>query len=148
MRAPKSNELTHEWHLVDVNEKILGRISSYIAELLMGKSKSNFVRNLDCGDFVVVINAKKVKTTGKREDKKEYFRHSGYPGGFRKETLKELRERKPEDIIKHAVRGMLPDNRLRDKMLGRLLIFPGSEHAYQDKFKVQKLKVKTEEEKV
>ena len=135
MIHPKSSEIKHDWHLVDVDDKVLGRVSSEIAQLLMGKGKSNFVRNLDMGDFVVVLNAKSVKTTGKREDKKIYYRHSGYPGGFRQETLKELRNRKPEDIIKHAVSGMLPDNRLKDKMLSRLFIFEGSEHTYGEKFK-------------
>lgn len=134
MLHPKNNQIKHDWHLIDVGDKVLGRISSEIAQLLMGKGKSNFVRNLDMGDFVVVVNAKNVKTTGKREDKKIYYRHSGYPGGFRKETLKELRARKPQDIIKHAVSGMLPDNKLKDKMLSRLFVFEGSKHTYADKF--------------
>ena len=134
MKSPKINEIKHDWHLIDVNDKILGRVSSQIAELLMGKSKPYFVRNLDCGDFVVVINAKTVKTTGNKETKKEYFRHSGYPGGFKKETLKDLRLRNPEEIVKHAVKGMLPQNRLRDKMLGRLFIFEGEKHTYGEKF--------------
>jgi large subunit ribosomal protein L13 len=134
MKSPKSKDITHQWHLVDVQDKILGRISSEIAQLLMGKSKSYFVRNLDCGDYVVVINAKGIKTTGNKELKKEYFRHSGYPGGFKRETLQDLRVRKPDDALKHAISGMLPDNRLKDKMLGRLFIFQGAEHTYQDKF--------------
>jgi large subunit ribosomal protein L13 len=100
----------------------------------MGKSKSNFVRNLDCGDFVVVTNSKKVKVTGKKETDKLYRRHSMYPGGFREETLKELRARNSNDIIKHAVKGMLPQNKLRDEMLNRLKIFEGAEHTYSEKF--------------
>jgi large subunit ribosomal protein L13 len=130
----KQAELKHDWHLVDVQDQTLGRISTTIAQQLMGKSKPNFVRNLDCGDYVVVINASSVKVTGKKEENKVYARHSGYPGGFRSETLKELRSRKPEDIIRHAVKGMLPDNRLRDKMLKRLFVFAGNEHTYADKF--------------
>jgi large subunit ribosomal protein L13 len=101
----------------------------------MGKSKAYFVRNLDCGDYVVVLNAKEVKTTGKKEEQKKYYRHSGYPGGFKVESLKEMRERKPESIITHAVKGMLPDNRLKARMLTRLFDFAGEEHKYQDKFK-------------
>ena len=135
MQSPKLSQIRHDWHLIDANEKILGRLSTQVAQLLMGKSKSNFVRNLDMGDYVVVINAKNVKVTGNKEDQKVYSRHSGYPGGFKQETLKELRSRKPEDIVKHAVKGMLPQNRLRDKMIGRLFVFEGPEHIYQDKFK-------------
>jgi len=130
----KQSEIRHDWHLVDVNDQTLGRISTTIAHYLMGKAKPNFVRNLDCGDYVVVLNASKVKVTGNKEENKVYARHSGYPGGFRSETLKELRSRRPEEIIRHAVKGMLPDNRLRDKMLKRLFVFPGSEHTYADKF--------------
>jgi len=133
--ATKASDIKREWHLLDVKGKTLGRISSEIAQLLMGKSKPYFVRNLDCGDYVVIINAKEVKATGKKEEQKKYYRHSGYPGGFKMETLKELRVRKPEDIITHAVKGMLPDNRLKDRMLTRLFVFAGEEHKYQDKFK-------------
>lgn len=134
--ATKASDIKREWHLIDVKGKTLGRISSEIAQLLMGKSKAYFVRNLDCGDFVVVINAKDVKTTGKKEEQKKYYRHSGYPGGFKVESLKELRVRKPETIITHAVKGMLPDNRLKDRMLTRLFVFAGEEHEYKDKLKV------------
>ena len=101
----------------------------------MGKKKAYFVRNLDCGDYVVVTNAKEVLVSGKKEMQKNYVRHSGYPGGFRSETLRELRERRPEEIIRLAVRGMLPDNKLRASMMKRLFIFMGEEHKYTDKFK-------------
>ena len=134
MQATKAVDIKREWHLVDLDGKTLGRVSTEIAGLLMGKSKSYFVRNLDCGDFVVAVNSKKIKVTGRKEEKKLYRRHSGYPGGFREETLGELRNRKPNDIIIHAVRGMLPQNRLRDDMLNRLKVFEGEEHTYQDKF--------------
>ena len=134
-QATKASDIKREWHLIDVKDKTLGRISSEIAQLLMGKSKPYFVRNLDCGDFVVIVNAKDVKVTGKKEEKKNYYRHSGYPGGFKQETLKELRGRKPTDIIVHAVKGMLPDNRLKDRMLTRLFVFAGEEHTYQDKLR-------------
>ncbi len=133
-KSTKTKDVKREWHLVDAKEKVLGRTSSQIALLLMGKAKPNFVRNLDMGDYVVVINAKSVKVTGNKENLKKYFRHSGYPGGFKAETLAELRNRKPEGIIIHAVSGMLPQNKLKAKMLKRLYIFSGKEHNYVDKF--------------
>ncbi len=134
MKTVKASEIKREWHLVDVDGETLGRVSTKIAGLLMGKSKPYFVRNLDVGDFVVVLNSQKVKVTGNKEDKKNYYRHSGFPRGFKSETLSELRARKPEDIIVHAVKGMLPQNRLRDQMLNRLKVFSGTEHSYDDKF--------------
>ncbi len=134
MNSTKASEIKRGWHLIDVDGKTLGRISTEIANLLMGKGKPYFVRNLDCGDFVVVINSKKVKVTGNKETKKMYYRHSGYPGGFKAEALGDLRDRKPNDIIIHAVKGMLPQNRLRDQMLGRLKVFEGAEHDYAEKF--------------
>jgi large subunit ribosomal protein L13 len=136
--STKLSAIKREWHLIDVKGKILGRVSSEIAQLLMGKSKPYFVKNLDCGDYVVVINAKEVKTTGKKEDLKTYYRHSGYPGGFKAEKLKDLRQRNPEEIIKHAVSGMIPQNKLRASMLKKLYVFAGEEHTYKDKFKAVK----------
>ncbi len=134
MQATKASDIKRDWHLIDVDGKTLGRVSTEIANLLMGKSKPYFVRNLDCGDFVVVLNSKKIKVTGTKEQNKLYRRHSGYPGGFKEESLAELRARRPNDIIIHAVKGMLPQNRLRDEMLNRLKVFEGAEHTYQDKF--------------
>jgi large subunit ribosomal protein L13 len=134
-KATKISEIKREWHLVDIKGKILGRIAGEIALLLSGKSKPNFVRSLDCGDYVVIVNAKEVVVSGKKEEQKKYYRHSGYPGGFRQETLTEVRKRKPEEIIIHAVSGMLPQNRLKAKMLKRLFVFADAEHKYQDKFK-------------
>ncbi len=129
------NKSERVWHLIDARGKILGRVSVEIAHLLMGKGKPQFIRNLDSGDYVVVTNSKEVKVTGGKEEKKVYSRHSGYPGGFKQETLAELRTRKPDEIIKHAVSGMLPQNKLRDIFLTRLFIFEGKEHDYADKFK-------------
>ena len=134
--STKTGDIKREWHLLDIKEKTLGREATKIAMLLMGKGKPYFVRNLDCGDYVVIINAKEVKVTGKKESLKSYYRHSGYPGGFKAEKLSDLRQRKPEEIIRGAVKGMLPQNRLRDKMLKRLFVFAGEEHTYKDKFKV------------
>jgi large subunit ribosomal protein L13 len=135
MQSTKAKDIKREWHLIDLDGKTLGRVSTEIAELLMGKGKPYFVRNLDCGDFVVAINAGKIKVTGNKEDKKIYYRHSGFPGGFKQEKLGDLRIRKPEEIIKHAVKGMLPQNKLRDKMLLRLKLYEGAEHEYEQNFK-------------
>lgn len=129
----KVSEIKRAWYLVDIKGEILGRVASNIAQKLIGKSKPYFAKNLDCGDYVVVINAKEVKVTGKKEAK-EYTRYSGYPGGLRKITLAEYRDQKPEEIIRHAVNGMLPKNKLRASMLKRLYIFAGPEHKFVDKF--------------
>lgn len=134
-KGTKQKEIVRNWHIVDVKDKVIGRIAVEIAHKLMGKAKPYFVRNLDCGDYVVVVNAKEIKSTGKKELKKTYYRHSMYPGGFKAERLEELRVRKPESIIIHAVKGMLPQNKLRDKMLKRLKVFTAAEHIYADKLK-------------
>jgi large subunit ribosomal protein L13 len=131
----KTADIVRGWHLVDVKGKILGREAGEIAKMLIGKSKPYFARNLDCGDYVVVLNAKEVKLTGKKETDKVYTRYSGYPGGLRKTTVREMRKQKPEEIVKHAVSGMLPKNKLRASMLKRLYIFEGSEHKYAEHFK-------------
>ena len=133
-KTTKIKDIKRTWHLIDAKGKILGRTASEIAKLLMGKKKPYFVRNLDVGDYVVVLNSKEIKTTGNKETLKNYYRHSGYPGGFKSETLAELRARRPEEVIRHAVSGMLPQNRLKSKMLKRLHVFAGDNHKYQDKF--------------
>ncbi|MBI4058415.1 50S ribosomal protein L13 [Candidatus Gottesmanbacteria bacterium] len=132
--SPKTKDIQHNWHLVDVSEKTLGRIASEIAMLLMGKSKPYFVRHLDTGDYVVVVNASRIHFTGKKRDQKQYTSYSGYPGGLRKETLRDLLTRKPEEVIRRAVLGMLPKNKHRDRLIKRLFVFPGSEHTYTQKF--------------
>jgi large subunit ribosomal protein L13 len=147
-KSTKLGDIKRTWHLFDVADKTLGRVASQISTVLMGKSKPYFVSSLDCGDYVVVINAEKIKVTGNKEKNKYYFRHSGYPGGDTKEFLMDLRKRNPTDIIKFAVMGMLPQNKLQDRMLTRLFIFKGAEHKYADKFKSQKSNVKIEEKKV
>ncbi len=134
-QATKISQVKRGWHLINVKDKILGREATAIAKLLMGKNKPYFVRNLDCGDNVVIINAQDVKVTGKKETDKKYYRHSGYPGGFKVRTFKELKSSNPAEIIKHAVKGMLPQNRLRDKMLRRLFVFKDENHPYADKLK-------------
>jgi len=148
LTAPtKQSDIKRTWHIIDVQDQILGRSATHIAEVLMGKNKSYFARNMDCGDHVVVINAKEVKTTGKKEENKVYTRYSGYPGGLKKETLRHLRERRPEEVVRHAVSGMLPHNRLHDKMLARLHVFAGAEHKFGEKFNSDQIGVKKEESK-
>jgi len=133
-KATTQKEIIRKWHLVDAKGKTLGRLASDIAQKLMGKSKPYFVRNLDCGDFVVVVNAKEVVVTGKKSTKKKYNRYSGYPGGFKSETYSEVMAKDPRKIITHSVQGMLPHNKLLATMLKRLKVFAGPEHMYMDKF--------------
>lgn len=134
-KPTKTSDIKRNWHLIDVKDQILGRQAVSIAHKLMGKNKAYFANNMDCGDFVVVINAKDVRTTGKKELLKKYTNYSGYPGGLRTRTLKELREEDPTRIITHAVAGMLPKNKLRDQMLKRLYVFSEAEHKFEDKLK-------------
>ncbi len=132
---PKQKELKRNWHLVDASGAVLGRMSSEIARLLMGKHKATYAPHLDMGDYVVVINAKEVVLTGRKTKQKVYRRHTMYPGGFREVKFEKMMEDHPERIIEKAVSGMLPKNRLRDKRLKRLRVFEGKLVKYQDKFK-------------
>lgn len=131
--TPKT--LSHNWHLVDMSGKVLGRTTPQIAKLLMGKHKPTYTPNIDNGDYVVVINAKDVVVTRTKAAKKMYYRHSGIPGGFREERFEEVMEKNPARIIEHAVHGMLPKNKMLDIRMGRMKVFAGAEHTYQDKFK-------------
>ncbi|MCD6407038.1 50S ribosomal protein L13 [Candidatus Aerophobetes bacterium] len=128
---PKKEEIVRKWYLVDAKDKILGRLATKIARILSGKDKPIYTPHIDTGDFVIVVNARKVRVTGRKEEGKIYYHHSGYPGGLKKETLAELREKKPEEIIKRAVKGMLPKNRLGRKMLKRLKVYPDEDHPHQ-----------------
>lgn len=134
-RATKAKEIKRDWHLMDAQGQILGRLAVNIAALLMGKNKPALVPYLDGGDYVVVINAAKVEVTGRKHDNKLYYRHSGYPGGFKKVTFSQQMAKDPTEIIRQAVEGMLPKNKLRDQRLARLKIFVDKEHNYEDKFK-------------
>ena len=134
-KPTKISDITRTWHLIDVKDKVLGRIATDIALALMGKSKPYFVRNLDCGDFIVVVNAKYVATTGKKEKQKLYGNFSGFPGGLKQKALWQMRAEKPTEILRLAVWGMLPKNKLRDRLITRLYIYPEAEHPYKDKIK-------------
>ncbi|GIW62480.1 MAG: 50S ribosomal protein L13 [Patescibacteria group bacterium] len=130
----KAKEIKREWHLVDLKNQVLGRVAGQIALLLQGKTKVNYVPNLDMGDYVVVINAKKVKLTGNKRQTKAYQSYSGYPGGLKIESFKSLINRKPDEVVKRAVSGMLPKNKLRKRRLARLYVFADENHSFSDKF--------------
>ncbi|KKQ49421.1 MAG: 50S ribosomal protein L13 [Candidatus Woesebacteria bacterium GW2011_GWB1_38_5] len=132
---PKKNDVTREWHLIDVKGKVLGRVASEISIKLIGKHKVNYSRHMDSGDYVVAINAGEIKVTGKKEDQKVYRSHSGYPAGFKEVKYSKLLSENPNRILELAVKGMIPDNRLKDKRLSRLKIFTGDKHPYEDKVK-------------
>lgn len=133
--TPKAKEVSRDWHLIDLEGKVLGRAASEIATLLQGKNKPYFSYHLDCGDFVVGINASKVMLSGRKEEQKQYFSHSGYPGGVKETPLKKLRKDNPNKVIELAVKGMLPKNKLRTPRLRRLKVFADNKHIYEDKFK-------------
>jgi large subunit ribosomal protein L13 len=122
-----------EWHLFDAKGEILGRLAVRIANALRGKDKPTFSPAKDCGDFAVVINAREIQVTGKKLTQKVYYRHSGYPGGLKAETLKEKLSKKPEEVIKKAVWGMLPANKLRKIWMKRLYVFSEAKHPFEDK---------------
>ena len=140
IRATKKSEIERKWHLLDAKGQVLGRLASKITSLLLGKNKPYFVKNLDCGDHVVVINAKEVVLTGRKEKQKIYTSYSGYPGGLKKTSVAQLRSIHPERIIERAVLNMLPKNKLRALWLRKLHISAGTEHLYQDKLKATKEK--------
>ena len=124
------NEINRNWFIIDADNQILGRLASEIAQILRGKKKPFFTPHMDMGDFVIVINAEKVKVTGKKEKDKTYFRHSGFPGGSTQVNLKKVRQDYPERIITNAVKGMLPHNRLGRKLLTHLKVYSGELHPH------------------
>lgn len=136
----KPHEVERKWYLVDATDKTLGRLSSKIASVLRGKHKPIFTPHVDCGDYVVVINAEKVKVTGKKLEDKEYKRHSGYPGGLKTVTLEKMLEEKPENVMVHAVKGMLPKGKLGRQMLKKLRVYKGAEHGHSAQ-KPEKLEI-------
>ena len=133
-KSTKVKDIVRAWYIVDVKDQTLGRISTDIAHKLLGKSKTNYVRNLDCGDHVVVINAAHVVVTGKKEKEKMYGNYSGHPGGLKQKPLWLLRRDNPTEIIHRSVMGMIPKNKLRDRLMTRLYIYPNADHPYKAKF--------------
>ncbi len=128
--ATKKSDITRSWRIVDAEGATLGRLATEVATLLRGKHKPTFSPHLDTGDAVIVVNAAKVKVTGNKLQAKSYIRHSGYPGGLHSETLERLLSRRPEEVLRRAVRGMLPQNRLGDQMIRKLHIYAGVEHPH------------------
>lgn len=130
-RSFKASDTEQKWHLVDAEGKTLGRLSTQVARLLRGKHKPVFTPNADLGDFVVVVNAAKVKVTGKRAELKEYFHYTGYPGGATHEKYLEVLKTNPRRVIEHAVKGMLPHNRLGNQIIKKLKVYAGPEHPHR-----------------
>ena len=127
----KGSDIHKKWFIIDADGKILGRLASEAAKILRGKNKPDFTPNLDMGDNVIVINAEKIVLSGSKADDKEYFRHSQYPGGISFVNIKKLRKERPEFIIEHAVKNMLPKSRLGRKIFGNLKVYTGTEHPHQ-----------------
>ena len=128
--SPKPEDISREWFVVDAEDKILGRLAAQIAHRLRGKHKPEFAPHVDNGDFIVVVNAEKVAVTGKKMSDKMYYRHTGFPGGLKEANLATMLEKKPEEVLRKAVRGMLPKNRLGRAMLKKLKIYAGTEHPH------------------
>ncbi len=127
----KSNEIVRDWYIVDAQDKTLGRLASSVAHILRGKNKVNFTHHLDMSDFIVVINADKVTLTGNKQDSKEYWRHTGYPGGQKTVSYQKMLSEKPDEIIRNAVKGMLPHNKLGRKLLKHLKVYAGPKHPHE-----------------
>ena len=127
----KPGEVTREWYLVDADGQTLGRLATLIADTLRGKRKPQYTPHVDTGDFVIVVNAEKIQVTGNKLDQKRYYRHSGYPGGLRSRTLRDQLERRPTEVLRVAVKGMLPKNRLARQQITKLKIYAGPEHPHE-----------------
>ena len=127
----KPGETPKNWHIVDAEGKVLGKLAVQVANLLRGKHKPEYTAHVDCGDHVVIVNAEKVKVTGRKEEQKLYRSHSGFPHGFKEETLRSLRGRRPVAIVERAVWGMIPHNRLGARQITNLKVYAGSEHPHQ-----------------
>ena len=129
--VPKQSEITHDWVMVDATDVVLGRLSTAVATLLRGKHRPTFTPGMDTGDFVIVVNASKVVMTGKKWEEKKYYRHSGDPGHLHHESAAELRTEAPERLVRYAVWGMLPKNRLGRALLKKLKVYAGAEHPHE-----------------
>lgn len=134
---PKSGDVTHEWKLVDANGKNLGRLATQISTILLGKDKPTFTPGVDTGDYVIVVNAERISVTGNKLDDKFYYRHSGYPGGLKKINLRDQLAKYPDRVIRQAVWGMLPHNRMGRKLIKKLKIYAGTDHPHQAQEPVQ-----------
>jgi len=128
--SAKPGEVARDWYVVDAEGKTLGRLATQIADTLRGKNKPAYTPHVDTGDFVIVVNAEKIRVTGKKLDQKIYYHHSGYPGGLRERTLREQLDRRPEEVLRKAVRGMLPKNKLANAQITKLKIYAGPDHPH------------------
>jgi large subunit ribosomal protein L13 len=128
--SAKPGEIERHWYVVDAEAKTLGRLATQIADVLRGKGKAAYTPHIDTGDFVVVVNAEKIHVTGQKLDQKLYYHHSGYPGGLRTRTLREQLDRRPEEVLRKAVKGMLPKNKLASAQLRKLKVYAGPEHPH------------------
>lgn len=128
--SAKSSEVQHDWFIVDASDKVLGRMATEIARRLRGKHKAQYTPHVDTGDYIIVINAEKVRVTGRKAEQKNYYRHTGYPGGIKVENFEKLIDRKPEQVIELAVKGMLPKGPLGRAMFKKLKVYAGSEHMH------------------
>jgi len=129
--SAKRDELESRWYVIDAEGQVLGRLATQVANILRGKHKPTYTPHLNCGDFVIVVNAAKIAVTGNRLDQKVYYRHSQYPGGLKQETLRQALEKHPDRVIERAVKGMIPHNRLGADVLQRLKVYAGPEHPHQ-----------------
>ena len=127
----KPGDIERSWYVVDAEGETLGRLATRIADTLRGKRKPQYTPHIDTGDFVVVVNCEKVRVTGRKLEQKVYYRHSGYPGGLRERTLQEQLARRPDEVIRHAVRGMLPKNRIARAQLRKLKVYAGAAHPHE-----------------
>ena len=143
--STKPSDIKREWHVIDASGKVLGRLATEVARLLMGKHKPIFSRNLDTGDFVIVINADKVRVTGNKAKQKLYYRHSGYPGGLKSISLEKMMQTNPTRVIELAVKGMLPHNRLGASMRKKLKVYAGDTHPHLAQTKASSAEVMTKE---
>ena len=129
--AEKKEEIEREWYVVDAEGQTLGRLASRIAPILKGKHKPTYTPHLDCGDFVIIVNAEKVRVTGRKLDQKLYYHHSGYPGGLKRISLRDQLDRYPERVLEAAIRGMLPKNKLGRRMVKKLKVYAGDTHPHE-----------------
>ena len=127
----KPSEIERKHYVVDADGQVLGRLASRVAQVLRGKGKVNYAPNLDMGDFVIIVNAEKIKLTGNKLEQRTYFRHSGYPGGAKYDSMKRVFEERPEEVVKRAVRGMLPKTKLGRKMIRKLRVYAGPDHPHE-----------------
>ena len=130
-QVPSQAEVVHAWHVIDANQKVLGRLAAQAARVLMGKHKPSYTPFLDTGDHVVVVNAAKVRLTGKKEEQKLYRRHSGYPGGLVETQARDVRAKRPQKLVEEAIKGMLPKNKLGKHMYRKLKVYAGDQHPHQ-----------------